>query len=473
MGTDLVLGLSSCPIFRNFILSTTTNRHPPTIKHRMARRRTKKRTHITPVDPTKSATVGGQPLNASASRTPKTMVIRVGASEVGPSISELVRDVRAMMEPYTASRLRERKSNKLKDYTTMAGPLGVTQLLLFSRNAGSGSATLRIARCPRGPTIHFRVKNYSLCRDIRKSMRNPKTPGKEFASPPLLVMNNFTTPQPPNADGTPGRPPPHEVLLTSMFQSLFPPISAQRTPLSSIRRVLLLDRQLMPSDSGDAPSEYVIEARHYIISTKAVGLSKPIRRLDAAQRAVRQPKTSRRGALPNLGKLEDIADYMLDPGAAGGYTSESEVEEDAEVEVLQSASSKQAPRKKRTPKGPEKRVVKLSEIGPRMKLEMVKIEEGLAEGKVLWHAWEKKTKAEERELEIRHKQKKEERDRRRREQMENVKRKKAEKAAAGEKKGGGDGGGDEEMWDDEYDGEEESEEGSGDEEGEDEKMGDE
>jgi len=229
----------------------------------------------------------------------------------------------------------------------------------------------------------------------------------------------------------------------------------------------------MPSDSGDAPSEYVIEARHYIISTKAVGLSKPIRRLDAAQRAVRQPKTSRRGALPNLGKLEDIADYMLDPGAAGGYTSESEVEEDAEVEVLQSASSKQAPRKKRTPKGPEKRVVKLSEIGPRMKLEMVKIEEGLAEGKVLWHAWEKKTKAEERELEIRHKQKKEERDRRRREQMENVKRKKAEKAAAGEKKGGGDGGGDEEMWDDEYDGEEESEEGSGDEEGEDEKMGDE
>lgn len=151
-----------------------------------ARRRTKKRTHVPPADPTKSATVGGQPLNASASRTPKTMVIRVGASEVGPSVSELVRDVRTMMEPHTASRLRERKSNKLKDYTTMAGPLGVTQLLLFSRNAGSGSTTLRIARCPRGPTIHFRVKNYSLCRDVRKSMRNPKTPGKEFASPPLV-----------------------------------------------------------------------------------------------------------------------------------------------------------------------------------------------------------------------------------------------------------------------------------------------
>ncbi|PWW73723.1 Brix-domain-containing protein [Tuber magnatum] len=441
----------------------------------MARRRTKKRTHTTWSDPTKGATVGGQPLNASASRTPKTMVIRVGASEVGPSISELVRDVRTMMEPHTASRLRERKSNRLKDYTTMAGPLGVTQLLLFSRNAGSGSANLRIARCPRGPTIHFRVKNYSLCRDVRKSLRNPKTPGKEFSSPPLLVMNNFATPQPPNADGTPGRPPPHEALLTSMFQSLFPPISAQRTPLSSIRRVLLLDRQPILSDSGEAPSEYVIEARHYLISTKAVGLSKPIRRLDAAQRAVRPPKTSRKNALPNLGRLEDIADYMLDPAAAGGYTSESEVEEDAEVEVLPSTSNKQAPRKKRTPKGPEKCAIKLSEIGPRMKLEMVKIEEGLAEGKVLWHAWEKKTKAEERKLEIRHKQRKEEKDRRRGEQMENIKRKKAERAAAGEREGEceegevGDGD-DEEMWDDD-DSEEESEEEG--EDGEDEEMEDE
>jgi len=292
-------------------------------------------------------------------------------------------------------------------------------------------------------------------------------------------MNNFATPQPPNADGTPGRPPPHEALLTSMFQSLFPQISAQRTPLSSIRRVLLLDRQPIPSDPSEASSEYVIEARHYLISTKAIGLSKPIRRLDAAHRAVRQSKASRKSALPNLGKLEDIADYMLDPAATGGYTSESEVEEEAEVEVLPPASDRQAPRKKRTPKGPEKRAIKLSEIGPRMKLEMIKIEEGLAEGKVLWHAWEKKTRAEERELETRHKRKKEERDRRRREQMENIKKKKAEKAAAGEKKGEGKeshGGDDEaEMWDDEY-GEEESgkeseDEGEG--EDEDEEMEDE
>lgn len=279
-------------------------------------------------------------------------------------------------------------------------------------------------------------------------------------------MNNFATPQPPNADGTPARPLPHEELLTSMFQSLFPTISAQRTPLSSIHRVLLLDRLPIPTEGDKPSSEYTIDVRHYIISTKPVGLSRPIRRLNAAEKAIRPKASSRKGTLPNLSGLEDIADYMLDPNAGGGgYTSESEVEEDAEVEVLPPAP-KHAPRKRRAPKGPEKRAVKLFEIGPRMRLEMVKIEEGLGEGKVLWHAWEKKTRAEERELEVRHKKKKEEKEKRRKEQMENVKRKQAEKAAASGKKGGskgGEGGGgegedqdqDQEMWDDESDDEDE------------------
>ena len=34
------------------------------------------------------------------------MVIRIGAGEVGPSISNLVKDTRSMLEPETASRLK-------------------------------------------------------------------------------------------------------------------------------------------------------------------------------------------------------------------------------------------------------------------------------------------------------------------------------------------------------------------------------
>lgn len=288
-------------------------------------------------------------------------------------------------------------------------------------------------------------------------------------------MNGFNTPQPPKPDGTPARPPPHEMLLTSMFQSLFPPISAQRTPLSSIRRILLLNRQ-PKSEADEDSSEYVIDVRHYIITTKPVGLSRPIRRINAAEKTLRVKPSgerligSKKGALPNLSGLEDIAEYMLDPSAAaGGYTSESEIEEDAEVEVLPNGT-RHTTKKKRAPRGPQKRAVKLSEVGPRMRLEMVKIEEGLADGKVLWHAWETKTKTEERELEVRHKVKKAEREKRTAIQMENIRKKKAEKAekaAANKGKVKADGeeeeeeeddDDDDEMWgEDEFEGENEDE----------------
>ena len=39
-------------------------------------------------------------------KTPKSMVIRIGASQVGSSVTQLVKDVRRMMEPDTAVRLK-------------------------------------------------------------------------------------------------------------------------------------------------------------------------------------------------------------------------------------------------------------------------------------------------------------------------------------------------------------------------------
>lgn len=69
----------------------------------MARRRTKKRTHIG----ARNGPSNGLAVNTSvSSRAPKSMVIRIGAGEVGPSVSQLVKDVRGMMEPGTASRLK-------------------------------------------------------------------------------------------------------------------------------------------------------------------------------------------------------------------------------------------------------------------------------------------------------------------------------------------------------------------------------
>ena len=317
----------------------------------------------------------------------------------------------------------------------MAGPLGVTQILLFSRNPDSGATTLRIARCPRGPTLHFRVKKYSLCKDIQRSMKRPKTPTKEFFNPPLLVMNNFSTPLP--QDHPPGQPykmPPHEALIISMFQSLFPALSAQHTSIDSIRRVLLLNRipkasavSLPPDERSE--SDYLIDLRHYTIATKPLGTSKAIQRLKTAERLVSKSSSPiprrGKGTVPNLGKLEDISDYMLDPSAAAsGYTSESEVEDGAEVEVLPNSSRAKNPtkRKRISTSTAEKCAVKLTEIGPRMTLELVKIEEGLADGKILYHSFVTKTRKEERELEERWRERKKVKEQRRKEQEENIRR---------------------------------------------------
>ena len=402
----------------------------------------------------------------------------MGAGEVGTSISQLVQDFRQVMEPDTASRLKERKANKLKDYTAMAGPLGVTHLFLFSRSK-SGNTHLRVALTPRGPTLSFRIDKYALSKDIAKSQNHPRTGGKEHQTAPLLVMNNFTTPT------TDNDPKDHitkqlESLTTTVFQSMFPPISPHTTPLSSIRRILLINRE-PKKDTG----AYIYSLRHYAITTRATGISKRVRRIDPT---LQQHKKKSRSSLPNLGNLEDAADYLLDPSAAG-YTSasETELDTDAEVEVLETPATKILSRKQRDklfaqrqqnaeqhnnstdaangapkPRPPpsskssvEKRAVKLHELGPRITLRLIKVEEGICEGKVMWNNFVSKSKTEEKELDEKWEVKRREKEERRRVQKENVERKREAKmntkANSGVNGEGGQGEGEEESeeWDSE------------------------
>lgn len=272
-----------------------------------------------------------------------------------------------------------------------------------------------------------------------------------------LVMNNFVT---PDSSTAPASVPRHlERLVTEMFQSLFPPISPQATPLSSIRRVLLLNRE--PSENGDG--SYIINLRHYAITTKVTGLSKAIKRLNAAKKVSKSLEKKKKG-LPNLGNMEDIADFMLDPSGAG-YTSASdtEIETDAEVEVLAGVTRKVLNRRdlqrkreeeqekplRKAQSNVEKRAVKLIELGPRMKLRLKKVEEDINGGKVLWHEHFEKSKEEVEKMDELWEKRRAEKAERRRIQQENVERKKKEK---GESKGEGDEEGeDEEDEFDEYD----------------------
>lgn len=359
----------------------------------MAKRRVKKRTHKVP-DPEDLAKI------------PKSMVLALGKSVKNRSLAQLVKDFRVVMLPHTAINLRERKSNKLKDYVVMTGPLGVSDLFVFKQSETSGNISLRVGKMPRGPSLQFRVNSYSLMKDVRRIMKHPKSLGRESAAlrqPPLLVMNGFSSKV--------GEMENHEKLLVTVFQNLFPPIQPHATKVSTIQRVLLVNR----SPDGN------IDIRHYAINTKLVEESRNIKKLINLNHNVRK-------ALPKMSAHMDISELVLDPYSVGGLTSDSEIEDDATVEIrndqVQNIKRKIAADGSYT----RKRAVKLQELGPRLNISLVKIEENMiGQSKTIYHSRIVKLKDEVRALEKHHIEKQEEKSKRRAQQKANVEAKQKKK----------------------------------------------
>merc|ERR1712195_398788 len=100
--------------------------------------------------------------------------------------------------------------------------------------------------------------------------------------------------------------------------------------------------------------------------------------------------------IPNLNKVQDIADYIA--GSANATTSvdaasDSEPEDgsNAIVELAQNYVGKGN-------KSQGKSALKLVELGPRLCLELIKVEQGLGDGNVMFHAHVKKTPEEAKEI---------------------------------------------------------------------------
>ncbi|KAJ3147319.1 hypothetical protein HDU89_005669 [Geranomyces variabilis] len=328
-------------------------------------KRSKRRTHVK-VDETALAKV------------PKSFVIKAGV--VGRSLAHLVKDIRRTMEPNTALNLRERKGNKLKDFVAVAAQLHVTHLLVFSKTAAG--TNLRIGRIPRGPTLTFRVTSYALAADVLALQNRPKSPGTEFKCPPLVVLNNF------------GGDEKHVKLMATMFQNMFPPIQVQTMKLAEARRVVLFNRN---SETNE------IEFRHYTVTVKVTGVSKSVKSIIQTD-------------VPELGRYDDVSDYIL----RGAFASESDVEDAGESTVTLSQNYVGKGNKMA-----EQRAIRLVEMGPRLQLSLLKIQNGLCEGEVLYHSLVQKTSAEIKEQERRRKASEAERGRRRAEQERNVAAKKA------------------------------------------------
>lgn len=210
--------------------------------------------------------------------------------------------------------------------------------------------------------------------------------------------------------------------------------------LSSARRVVLLSYN---------STTRTVDFRHFVIQVRPVGVSKPIRKLIAGstnnkvglrssqlaqsqaqaseeseaseaeedQGTVARPRplpskaagtTTRAKGVLDLSRADDISDYILRQEQMGFVTSDSEMSDMSDAEgtgstrggSMSGGSDSEQDEKRgkvrlaadyvgrgnrgRGVRG-EKRAVRLVELGPRMELGLVKIEEGIGEGEVLFH----------------------------------------------------------------------------------------
>ncbi|CAB4252129.1 similar to Saccharomyces cerevisiae YHR066W SSF1 Constituent of 66S pre- ribosomal particles, required for ribosomal large subunit maturation [Maudiozyma barnettii] len=430
----------------------------------MARRRTKKRTHV-------------QPTADDLKGIPKSMVIRVGQTSLANhALNQLVKDFRQIMQPHTAIRLKERKSNKLKDFVVMCGPLDVSHLFIFTQSEKTGNVSLKVARTPNGPTITFQVQDYSLSKDIKKYLKKPKSLNSEdVLSPPLLVMNGFNNKFTQGDDEDEKDEKKRvEKIVVSMFQNIFPPLNPSQTQLNSIKRVFMINKD---AKTGE------ISLRHYFIEIKDVEISKSLKSLFKA-------KSNPNKKLPVLTGKQDISSLILDHDI-DPYTSESEIDEqdpdniinvmettkgnsDSKISIKQKIDKEKLKEEQKRQKeldiatglpsnneeqakieneegestngtdgninldenlgNPKKKAIRLTEVGPRLTLKLVKLEEGICSGKVLYHEYVHKTDTEIKKLEKRHLAKLRLKEERRKEQEANIARKKAVKDAKKERK---------------------------------------
>ncbi|KAF8797866.1 Brix-domain-containing protein [Phlegmacium glaucopus] len=378
----------------------------------MARKR-KTRTHLKGSDTSEGIAPTG---------TPKSFIIKHG--QVGSSLTQLVRDMRKVMEPNTASRLKERNRNKLKDYLTLGPALQISHILAFTLTPLAPS--MRIVKLSDGPTLSFRIERYSLMRDVLNTSRRARSIGLEYLSPPLLVLASFPPPSPTT--------PQHLPLLMKSFQSLFPPLSPHTLSLTSARRVVLVSYN---ADRG------TIDFRHYIIKVKPYGVSKRVRRI---LEGTTHSSTKNTIGMLDLGNEQDVADFLLrktgEPGPDGGYESaasstESILGDDGDaVDLAEDYVG-------RNNKKGQRRAIRLDEVGPRMELRLIKITEGVPgkEGAVMYHGFVKKSKKEVSAQKTEHAARTKLKEERRKEQEKNVRRKLAKENA------------EEELGEEEHDGE--------------------
>lgn len=264
------------------------------------------------------------------------------------NVQHICRDLRRVMEPYTATHLKERRCNKIKDFLALSGIFHVSHMCIFTQS--ETALSLKIARMPKGPTLTFKVHQYTLMKDVLSSMKTQFFEEDCYHHAPVIILNGFT-----GGDGK------HLKLMATTFQNMFPAINLSTVKLSNIKRCVLFSHN---------PVTKLIDIRHYYIKPQPVGINKGVKKLVQRQ-------------IPDLSNFEDVSEFVTKADLLSG----SEFEDDEKTVVMPQSTGKGNMKE-------NKSSIKLYEIGPRFTIQLIKIEEELMGGEVFFHEYVVKTEEE-------------------------------------------------------------------------------
>uniref|UniRef100_A0A7S3NH39 Brix domain-containing protein n=1 Tax=Aureoumbra lagunensis TaxID=44058 RepID=A0A7S3NH39_9STRA len=308
-------------------------------------RRKKRRTQPLAPRPGEAVSSSGHHVGEETELPPRSMIVRRG--KTGKAVTELVRELRRVMAPNTAERLRERAGISIRDLAEAGVALKVSHLILVSESSGTNRVTLRIARLPQGPTLEFQVMSFQLSKHVRKEQDQPYETPYIYATAPLLVLSGLAKATQPETK-----------LTRATLQALFPAMDVTSVKLNECRRAALCAHK----DDG------LIDLRHYAIQTRAAGVSKPIRDVVLAKKT------------PDLSKLKHVAQY-IDPSTTSA-TQDVAIDESNEVEHQVELDPKFLGKNI----SKRKSAITLAELGPRLTLKLIKVQKGLCDGAYLFNA---------------------------------------------------------------------------------------
>jgi len=258
---------------------------------------------------------------------------------VSSLIKELVLNIKKMLIPNIVNNVQVKRYNKLKDLLNVAGVLGITFFWICTQS--ELGVKLRLIRVPHGPSLTFRIEKFSLSRNIISFQKKPEILNGHF-NYPLVILNNFSKDE-------------NHQIISTMFQNIFPTLKIRKVNLSDCNRACLFDY--------NAKNE-IIQIRHYKIKNSHISLNKKINNIIEGKK------------IPNMKNYLDISQYFENSTIG---TSESETENFKHAPLLLSNEKSDVIKN-----GVSKSAICLKELGPRISLRLLKVENKMKLGRILY-----------------------------------------------------------------------------------------